>query len=111
MILHWNWLNNKITEIKTPLPKEDKEGCKPNKNIECWEDDFTEKWNNETIDGLLDIKDFIRNLLQAQRSNLVKEIEVLKKGIKEPVLDKYQTEKYSYNQAISEVIHLINSSK
>lgn len=105
-----------------------------NKNIEGWEEEFEDmfkiiSFTAETEElyqkGLIlqsaweiigagikkDIKQFVRNLLQAQRSNLAKEIEGLK--IKDDEAESFwdAEECEGYNQAISDIINLINSSK
>jgi hypothetical protein len=69
----------------------------PNKNIEGWED----KWMKMAFEGatLAEQRDFIRNLLSAQRSNLVKEIE------------KMDWECYEQTKIKKDIINLINSSK
>jgi hypothetical protein len=93
----------------------------PNKNIEGWEDtidkfkDTTIVFSTSTWDG---IKDIIRNLLQAQRSNLVKEIDRINlapddKTISDLTQLDGENEGFGYGQIwmLKKIRNLINSSK
>jgi len=85
----------------------------------AWEKELYQWWGNNEIPMDLEFakleffREFIRNLLQAQRSNLVKEIEGLKKEWKDhDQSDQESCYNEGYNQAIDEVVkNLINSSK
>jgi len=93
----------------------------PNKNIECWEEDFRKlvgKLDFNRVEAFESIQDFIRQTLSAQRSNLVKEIEGLRFNRTNDLeklspVGNFELIKYKrqFRKILDEVINLINSSK